>query len=135
MSNDIGIVLVDDNDIDLMIGERLISVINPDVRVVAFPCGKELIAWLSSKEHTCIARRIIIFIDIYMPEMNGFMVAEQAHQILTKKGCKAECYLLSATIDDSDLQKIKNHPLIAGFVGKPITPAIINKLIRELDPV
>ena len=135
MSKEIGIILVDDNDIDIMIGERLISVINPDINVVTFPCGKELIQWLSSDNHKCIARRVFIFIDIYMPEMNGFTVAEQAFSILNEKGCKAECYLLSATIDDSDIQKIDNHPLISGFVGKPLTPAIINKLIGELDTV
>lgn len=127
--NQIGIVLVDDNDIDLMIGERLISVVNPDIAVKTFASGNTLLEWLQSDSHQCIAQKVIVFIDIYMPKMNGFEVAEKAHKILDSKGCKAECYLLSATIDDLDLQKIESHTLISGFVGKPITQHVINQLV------
>ena len=133
MNNSIGIVLVDDNDLDLMIGERLISVVNPGVKVETFNCGDELFDWLSGKDHACIAKKVIFFIDIYMPKVNGFMVAEKASKILKAKGCDAECYLLSATIDDSDLRKIKDHPLIAGFIGKPITKEVLFSVVENFS--
>lgn len=129
MNNRVGIILVDDNDIDLMIGGRLISVINPDIVLKTFAGGEAFLQWIQSESNQCIAQKVIVFIDIYMPKMNGFEVAEKAYKLFENKGCTIECYLLSATIDDYDLQKIERHPLISGFIGKPITQAILNELV------
>ena len=135
MNETITIALVDDNDIDLMIGERLISVVNPDINVETFSSGEALLLRLASKNHMCLAQKMIFFIDIYMPQMNGFEVVERAKKITQKNGCKVDFYLLSATIDDIDLKKIKKHPDVTGFIGKPITANVLDELVKAMTAV
>ena len=129
MNNTFTILLIDDNDIDLMIGERLISVVNPDVKVNGFTRGQRALDWLKDLGSDCLHQKVVLFIDIYMNEMNGFEVAHRATQLIESFGCEAECYLLSATIDDSDLRRIKNDPKIKGFIGKPITQDVLNNIV------
>jgi response regulator RpfG family c-di-GMP phosphodiesterase len=133
VNDDVNIVVVDDNEIDLMIGKRLISRVNSNIKVKTFSSICEVISWVNSEEEYFKKNKVVFFIDIYMPHGNGFKLSEDIfNTISNEKDKNAIFYLLSATIDDVDLRKVKKSDLIKGFIGKPLTVEIINQVISDL---
>ena len=131
MGKKLNIIIIDDNDIDLMIGERLISRVNSNIGVKTFSTGNEATAWLKEDSVNCCDEKTIFLIDIYLPNCNGFKVSEEIVKISKGKKCECVCYLLSATIDQSDKRKIANNKNLEGFIGKPITVDIINNILKN----
>ena len=132
MNDDVNIVVVDDNEIDLMIGKRLISRVNSNIKVETFSSICEVISWVNSEKDYFKKNNVVFFIDIYLPNGNGFKLSEDIFKRISDiKEKNSIFYLLSATIDDVDLRKVKNSDLIKGFIGKPLTVDIINQVINE----
>jgi response regulator RpfG family c-di-GMP phosphodiesterase len=131
MGKKLNIIIVDDNEIDLMIGERMISRVNANINVKTFSTGGKAIAWLKEEEIDCHAEKTIFLIDIYLPNCSGFLVSKDIMKIAKEQNCDCVCYLLSATIDQSDKRKIELNKNIKGFIGKPITVNVINNIIED----
>jgi response regulator RpfG family c-di-GMP phosphodiesterase len=131
MNRSLRIIIVDDNEIDLMIGKRLISRVQPSIVVETFNCGKQAVEWAINNSINCIEEKWIFIIDIYMPQSNGFDVISDISLAIDEKMNSTQYYLLSATIDQYDMAKIKSNPLIKQFIGKPITTSLINELIAN----
>ncbi len=133
MKNDVNIVVVDDNEIDLMISKRLISRVDSNITVKTFSSFCEVVSWVRSDEEYFTSNDVVFFIDIYMPDGNGFKLSQEIFDQISKYDKKnTTFYLLSATIDDLDLKKVKKSDLIKGFIGKPLTVDAINRVIDEL---
>ncbi len=131
MGRKLNIVIVDDNEIDLMIGERMISRVNASINVKTFPSGDEALAWIKEEGKDCIDQKTIFLIDIYLPNCNGFIVSKDIVKLSKEQKCECICYLLSATIDQSDKRKIELNKDLKGFIGKPITVDVINNIIEN----
>ena len=131
MGKKLNIIIVDDNEIDLMIGERMISRVNANINVKTFSTGGKAIAWLKEGERNCYDEKTIFLIDIYLPNCSGFIVSKDIVELSKEQNCACECYLLSATIDHSDKRKIELNKNLKGFIGKPITVDVINHIIED----
>ena len=99
MNKEISIVIVDDNEIDLMIGERLLSRVDPNIVVFTFLTGKKAINWVKERGQCDFTDTTLFLIDIYMPDCSGYFVAESIQNLFKDQTKNAECFLLSATID------------------------------------
>jgi CheY-like chemotaxis protein len=126
------IVIVDDNEIDLMIANRLFNRVDSDICVQTFMSCQELSIWLESKKEDGLPQNLVFLIDIYMPNCNGFSIAESISHFFDNHPLKPPCYLLSASIDYSDKLKIKQNEFVTGFLGKPITIDWISMLLNKV---
>jgi len=73
-----------------------------------------------------------IFIDINMPQMDGwqFLEAVAAKKLIDTN--QTLIYMLSSSVDTRDVHRAKQLPLVAGFVSKPLSHDTIVKLIAEI---
>jgi len=131
VSEKLSIVIVDDNEIDLMIGERLLSRVDDSIVVYTFSCADDVLLWLENSKIEELAEVTLFLIDIYMPVFNGFYVADKVIEKFEKLPKQAACYLLSATIDISDTRKINRNSKVQGYIGKPITVHLFKDLILK----
>ena len=131
MGKKLNIIIVDDNEIDLMIGERMISRVNANINVKTFSTGSKAIAWLKEENRDCDEEKTIFLVDIYLPNCSGFIVSKDIVELSKKQNCECVCYLLSATIDHSDKRKIELNKNLKGFIGKPLSVDIINNIIED----
>ena len=71
-------LIVDDDEIDIMITERMIQNVNPNVKPVIAKNGKEAISFLEEYQMEKVHARPLkfILIDLMMPMMNGFEFLE-----------------------------------------------------------
>lgn len=122
---------MDDNEIDLMIGRRLLSRVDSTVIVDTFPSGHALFEWLETKGTEGLTDTTVFLIDIYMSSCNGHTVASNIQTFYENSNKKAICYLLSSSIDDSDKRKIMENKNLAGFIAKPITVSWFQDILEK----
>ena len=89
---------------------------NPEVKVEVFSSPMESIQYLE-KIKADNWEYPIIFLDINMPQMNGWQFLDQ---IATLKMNPA-VYILTSSIDSNDIEKARTYKNIKAFLTKPLT--------------
>ncbi len=110
------IFLVDDDPINNLINKRLLGKTGASASIKEFLEGEnalQLISQLSS-EH-----RLLVFLDINMPVMNGWEFLNQYQELFPNR--KDKILILSSSIDFQDRQRAKEYEVVTGFLEKPLT--------------
>ena len=73
----------------------------------------------------------IIFLDINMPEMNGWEFLDELTKFseVLLEHCKI--YMLTSSIDQNDIKKSKDYKMVNDFISKPLTPRRLQLLSAE----
>ena len=130
MNNLQHVVLVDDDDIFNMLHGEVLKRLIPDVRIDVFKSGQEVIEFL---EKAPDERIDLIFLDIRMPVMGGFEVLDSMSQMNKERFAKTRIYVLSSTLDDRDLQRAKETPLVTDFIGKPMSFDTMRTILAQSE--
>ena len=130
MEQKTGVLFVDDNNLDLMVGERLVSVVPPHTPVKTFNNGRAFLEWIEGDNFDFWYSRIILLVDIHMSEINGIEIARKANDLLILKGIEPMIHLLSASVDKKEIDPIDSNSSIQGFIAKPLTKENITNLLN-----
>lgn len=71
----------------------------------------------------------ILFLDLVMPEMDGWEFLERIKPI-TDGLHKIDIYILSAFANSKDRERAKHHPMIQGYFDKPLSKSILEKIFH-----
>ncbi|MBR9845553.1 MAG: response regulator [Algicola sp.] len=131
-------MLIDDNKFDLFINRKIIENASCDNRVRTFKNGQSAIKFLEifekkSKYHDTFLPNVIL-LDLNMPEMNGFQFLKEFKKLERIVEKPIKIYMLSSTTNFNDIIKIKNEKLCVGFISKPLTVEVLNKIMSESKP-
>lgn len=122
------IMLIDDNPDDNFIHERAIRKINSESRITKKQSGMEALAYLKSIEspHTDL-----IFLDINMPEMNGWEFLAQYGELDKKLQCQAIIIMLTTSDDGDDTAKARMWSTVTDFITKPLTKKKMSSICEK----
>ena len=112
------VLLVDDDDIFNMLHGEVLKRLLPEVRIDVFKSGQEVLIYLETEPNVEFD---LMFLDIRMPVMGGFEVLESMASMEGDRFSNTRIYVLSSTLDDRDLQRAKEMPLVTDFIGKPMS--------------
>ena len=126
------IMLIDDNEIDNLINQKIIESSNISKHIFTHTSGKSAIEFLKNMEK--IAARVdnvlpeVIFLDIDMPLMDGFQFLDEFNKLSneTKKYCNI--VMLTSSINPQDMNKSKKYDYVKKYVNKPLTQDSLKKL-------
>lgn len=116
MPNFEAIFLVDDDPINNLINRRLLGKTGISGRIEEFLGGEEALEKLRSEP---VTDRLLIFLDINMPVLNGWEFLNKYLEIFPDR--KDQILILSSSIDFNDKQKAQEYKVVSAFLEKPLT--------------
>lgn len=121
------ILLIDDDYISTLINKKIIQREFPEETTLDF-CSASLALNFFKKNIDTRNSRYIIFLDINMPEMNGW----EFMGILEKdfSDLDTRIHLLTSSIDQHDIRRAGEYKAVYSYIVKPLNRC---KLLQELD--
>lgn len=109
-------LLVDDNEIDLFLHEKLLRLSGITDDITCFTMARDALNYLETKK----VSPDVILLDIQMPEMDGFDFLEHYEGIEGIDREKIRIFMVSSSLDFGDISKAKANPLVQEFIKKPL---------------
>ena len=122
------VMLVDDNDTDNFISKRIIEITKFASRVEVKSSGKSALDYLKENQNAPADLPNIIFLDINMPIVDGFVFLYEFDKFseLVKNKCKI--IILSSSDNKRDIDKIVNNNHVIKFITKPLTEVALDEI-------
>ncbi|MDH5474160.1 MAG: response regulator [Cyclobacteriaceae bacterium] len=122
------VMLVDDNDTDNFISKRIIEITKFANEVEVKNSGKKALDYLRENENNEEKLPNLIFLDINMPIVDGFVFLYEFEKFndLIKNKCKV--IILSSSDNKRDIDKIVNNDHVIRFITKPLTESSLSEI-------
>jgi two-component SAPR family response regulator len=118
--------IIDDDKIFIFVLKKILEKNKCFDQIQDFMNGEEVIAILSNKKN----KPDIILLDINMPIIDGWQFLEQVEKLPWKNEFKI--FILSSSIDASDIEKSKTYSTVIDFISKPVNNEKLNKIIDSI---
>lgn len=124
------VLLIDDNEINNVMHERLIEIAGFGQNIAVMPSGVDALEYFK----TVVANDLskvpdVIFLDIRMPIIDGFGFMDEYVKLAPEINTKPKVIMLSSTLDEQDYGRAKEFPQIINFLVKPLSVDKLNTVV------
>jgi CheY-like chemotaxis protein len=117
-------LLIDDNYIDNYVTRRILESAEFTEQVIVSQSANEAIETLRAG----LIRPDVIFLDIRMPMMGGFEFLQEYDKLEIEGKMAIKIFMLSSSLDPTDLKKSINNKYITQFIHKPLTQKTLDEI-------
>ena len=129
------VLLVDDDPMALLMTKEIIKneCFSTEVQIAmnGLLALQELENFFEVKTHQDRQAPTLIFLDINMPLMDGWEFLEHYTRCFSAKLPDTSVILLSGSIDEIDLEKVRKYPVVTKVLRKPMLNDNINYLKKN----
>lgn len=121
-------MVIDDSKLDCFIAEKIIRNTGKCESIRSFLQAKDALEHISNsqpEEHS----HTILLVDIQMPIMNGFEFVEAFEKLPDSVTDNYTIYIISSSINETDLSKVHNYKTVKQFLNKPLTSNNLSVLL------
>lgn len=122
------VMLIDDNETDNFISKRIIEITQFAKRVEVKISGQHALEYLSEHAQDTDQLPNLIFLDINMPVMDGFMFLYEFENLPPTVQQKCRVIILSSSDNKRDIDKIINNKSVIQYITKPLTQSVLREL-------
>ncbi len=127
------VMLIDDNDIDNLINQKIIESSNICNHIFTHTSGKSAIEFLKNavKIAEVAGNQVmpeIIFLDIDMPLMDGFQFLDEFENLSENIKNHCKIVMLTSSINSKDVKKSQRYSNVKQYVNKPLTKESLKDL-------
>lgn len=124
--------LVDDDDTFQFLTTEVINSTKLVKQIVVFSNGRDAISFLESIKDNPEKLPDVIFLDLFMPILDGWGFLEKYIPLKPKLNKKITVYIVSSSIDPADIERGRAISEVTDFIIKPITRDKFINTIKEL---
>jgi CheY-like chemotaxis protein len=110
------VLLIDDDPIINYINKRLMEIHGIAENIISFISPQEALNYLKKS----VVYPEVIFLDIYMPMMDGFEFMEEYENFPESIKANTRIMILSSTEDPEEIERVNNNKRFEQFMGKPL---------------
>jgi CheY-like chemotaxis protein len=122
-------VLIDDSDIDLFIQRRFLEVYNFSDQLVLYRSAEEALNWLKMLNGE--APPDVIFLDLNMPDVDGFSFLENFNTLPENIKQKTKIVVLTSSNNKKDKELVFTNQNVIQFITKPLKQSDIEDLKKR----
>ena len=121
-------LLIDDNDIDNFINERMITTNNFAKTVIVKTSAEAGMEYLKKQADDTGVLPEIIFLDLNMPGIDGFGFLDEYDKLpdQIKKSCKV--VVLSSSISPEDINRASTNQYVLKYINKPLNEKYLSAI-------
>ncbi len=123
------VLLIDDNEIDNFVAKKVIEKSGFAEKVIAVQSARNALDYLNTGNSSKDELPDIIFLDIGMPEMDGFEFLEEYEKLNKIVVNNSKVVVLSSSLDIDDYNRANRNKLVRKFINKPLS----KKSLMEID--
>ena len=113
-------MLVDDNEIDNIINEKIIEANSFADQILVFQTGQDALDYIRDHQEDIDILPEIVFLDINMPVMDGFQFLTDFEQLPDAVREKCKIIMLSSSISPKDIDRAASSRFVKKYLNKPL---------------
>ncbi|WP_256012216.1 response regulator [Desertivirga xinjiangensis] len=129
------ILLIDDDLATNFLHRKVVQTTGIEVHVQTTTSGRDALDFLcelSAYQNTPeIPRPGIIFLDINMPEMNGWEFLEEYDKLKDEQKAEIVVVMLTTSLNPDDEARAFSNKNITTFLNKPLKPEVLEELAEK----
>lgn len=114
------VMLVDDNEIDNIINEKIIEANAFAEQILVFQTGQDALEYLREHQGDVESLPEIVFLDINMPIMDGFQFLTDFEEFADEVRNKCKIIMLSSSISPKDIDRAASSRYVKKYLNKPL---------------
>ena len=114
------VMLIDEDEIDNIINQKIIESNNFSEKVQVFQTGSEALDFLRNNSKNAENLPDLIFLDINMPIMDGFPFLEEFEKLDNEILDKSKIIMLSSSISPRDIDRAASNRFVKKYLNKPL---------------
>lgn len=126
-------LLVDDDPLNNTLSKAYLLRTFGNVEIKEFLIPEDALAHMEQDFTNNQSEEIItLFLDLNMPTLSGWEFLDQFNDFDEALKKQYHIYMLSSSVDPSDIKRAKLNPLVLDFIEKPLNKEIITKIFGQI---
>lgn len=123
------VLCINDSDINLFLQKKLLLQSGITDKVITVRDGQEALDYYSKlKEAGATEYPGLILLDIHMPHINGWEFLDIFSELYLPVFTNTNVIINSFTVDEDEINKAKNYPIVVDFVTSHLTTEYFKRL-------
>jgi CheY-like chemotaxis protein len=127
----LGLIIIDDSELDRFIIQRIIQYINKDLSVQSYNSATQALDTIRENQFNSQEKFTLILLDLQMPIMNGFEFIEEFEKLPLHFQEMHKIIILSNTRNPNDIARLLSYKSVDRLLEKPITKEKLQDLITQ----
>ena len=120
--------IVDDDEIYQFTIKLQIEMLYPNANVISFNDGEQALNYVKEQSNFPEECPQVMFLDINMPIIDGWDFLRELKPHIEQHSHDMSIFMVSSSINPSDITKANDHDLVTEYVTKPITDESLKEI-------